>query len=788
MTAAAAVVPNRYIVELSTEPVATHVLQSSGGKGSLHTAEAQTHRERIRREQASVRDRIESVEGGMVLGSVDTLVNALFVRIPDAKAVRLANIPGVLRVHKVYRMRHLLDRAAVIHKLPQAWSQVGSDRAGLGIKIGIVDSGIDITHPGFQDPTLPMPAGFPLVNTDSDVQFTNNKVIVARAYPDLLDNPDPDTSARDHDGHGTAVAMCAAGVQTAGPLATISGFAPKAYLGSYKVEGSPGANPNPSNDATLKAFEDATNDGMDIISLSSGVPLPLAFNADPTIAAIEHAASLGVIVIVSAGNEGPDVASISSPASAPSAIAAGASHNDRTFVSQAVVNGVGSFTAYPGDKYASSPITGALADVAPLDGNGQACAALPANSLTGKIALILRGICTFEIKLNNVAAAGAVAGLIYTTPDRDLGRIGEGSATLPAQMVSNSDGLTIKNQLASQPGLTATLDFGSFPQSVDPNRISDFSSRGPNVDFAVKPDLVAVGQDVYTAAQKFDPAGNVYDPTGFALIDGTSFSSPIAAGAAAVVKSFRPGLTAAQYRSLLIDNAGPIALSDGTPARVQQAGGGRLDVSAALNANAAAVPATLSFKVGTSDVSSVQALTISNIGTAADTFQLSAVSRDGGMAPQLSTSSASLQPGASANVRVTFTGSLLQAGQYEGAIHIQSANAPNIDTHVPYWYGVQGPAAQIVDFAVADETSGRAGARVTDAFLFRVVDQSGIPILNPDVQVSVGAGDGSFVRLDHIGDIPGSIGITVRLGLTPGTNVFHVQVGDLSHDFAILGR
>ncbi|MDQ2901196.1 MAG: S8 family serine peptidase [Acidobacteriota bacterium] len=784
MAASAAVVPNRYIVELSTEPVAAHVL----GKNSLHTADAQTHRERIRVEQADVRDRIENFEGGTVLGSVDTLVNALFVRIPDAKAARLANIPGVLRVHKVYRMRHLLDRAAVIHKLPQAWFQVGIDRAGLGIKIGIIDSGIDIGHPGFQDPTLPMPAGFPLVNADSDIQFTNSKVIVARAYPDLLDNPDPDTSARDHDGHGTAVAMCAAGVQTAGPLATVSGFAPKAYLGSYKVEGSPGANANPSSDATLKAFDDATKDGMDIISLSSGVPLPLSFDADPMIAAVERAASLGVIVVVSAGNQGPGVASISSPASAPSAIAAGASHNDRTFISQAVVNGVGSFTAYPGDKYGSSPITGPLADVAALDGNGQACDPLPANSLTGRIALILRGPCTFEIKLNNVAAAGAVAGLIYTTPDRDVGRIGEGSATLPAQMVSNADGLTIKNQLAAQPSLTATLDFGSFPQSVDPNRISDFSSRGPNVDFAIKPDLVAVGQDVYTAAQKFDPAGDVYDATGFALIDGTSFSAPITAGAAAVVKSFRPGLTAAQYRSLLIDSAGPIALSDGTPARVLQSGAGRLDVSAALNANATAVPPTLSFSAGTGDVSTVQTLAISNIGTAADTFRLSAVSRDGGIAPQLSITSLPLQPGASANVSVTFSGSLLQAGQYEGAIHIQSSNAPTIDTHVPYWYGVQGPAAQIVDFAVIDQTKGRAGARVRDAFLFRVVDQIGIPILNPDVQVSVGAGDGSFVKLDRLSDIPGLLGITIQLGLTPGTNVFHVQVGDLGQDFAILGQ
>ena len=106
----------------------------------------------------------------------------------------------------------VLDHALPLHKVPDAWNMVGIDNAGAGIKIGIIDTGIDSGHPGFQDPSLPIPDGFPKVNADSDMAYTNNKVIVARSYASLFSRRDPDTSARDHVGHGTATSMAAAGV------------------------------------------------------------------------------------------------------------------------------------------------------------------------------------------------------------------------------------------------------------------------------------------------------------------------------------------------------------------------------------------------------------------------------------------------------------------------------------------------------------------------------------------------------------------------------------------------
>src|SRR5207245_9365438 len=96
--------------------------------------------------------------------------------------------------------------------------RVGVDKAGLRSKLDIIYSGIEISHPGMQDSTLSVPAGFPKMNADSDVAFTNSKVIVARSYASLFSTVEDDISARDVVGHGTATAMAAAGAKNTGPL------------------------------------------------------------------------------------------------------------------------------------------------------------------------------------------------------------------------------------------------------------------------------------------------------------------------------------------------------------------------------------------------------------------------------------------------------------------------------------------------------------------------------------------------------------------------------------------
>ena len=192
-----------------------------------------------RAEQAIAGARIQAAEG-RVLGSVETMGNLLLVEIADSKASRLSSIPGVVKVYPVRTFQLLLDHALPLHHVPQAWSQVGIANAGAGIKIALIDTGIDIGHPGFADAGFTAPPGFPIADAPADLAYTNNKVIVARSYAGMFATPDPDTSAADHIGHGTATAMVAGGVSNAGPLATISGVAPQAWLASYKVFGTPG--------------------------------------------------------------------------------------------------------------------------------------------------------------------------------------------------------------------------------------------------------------------------------------------------------------------------------------------------------------------------------------------------------------------------------------------------------------------------------------------------------------------------------------------------------------------
>src|SRR5262249_19412174 len=148
------------------------------------------------------------------------------------------SLPGVAHVVRTPRLHMELDRAINLQNVPAAWSAVGgASNAGAGIKIGIIDSGIDQNHPGFQDASLKPPAGFP----KGDANYTNSKVIVARSYVASLSSTDvrfsapDDTTPRDRVGHGTAIAMIAAGAQNTGPGGTIQGVAPKSFLGNYKI-------------------------------------------------------------------------------------------------------------------------------------------------------------------------------------------------------------------------------------------------------------------------------------------------------------------------------------------------------------------------------------------------------------------------------------------------------------------------------------------------------------------------------------------------------------------------
>src|SRR5262249_5522007 len=157
--------------------------------------------------------------------------------------------PGVLKVHEVYLLKPKLDHVVPLLKFPQAWDKIGGiDKAGAGMKIGMIDTGIDNWHLGFQDPNMTVPDGYPKVTQESYRSYTTTKIIVARTYDGF--------SPEDTVGHGTGTAMAAAGVMHLGARGNMSGTAPKAWLGSYR------ANDGQSfpSDNILRAIDDCVKD------------------------------------------------------------------------------------------------------------------------------------------------------------------------------------------------------------------------------------------------------------------------------------------------------------------------------------------------------------------------------------------------------------------------------------------------------------------------------------------------------------------------------------------------
>jgi uncharacterized protein (TIGR03437 family) len=820
---------NRYALILEDPPAAS---KATSRDQILRSSATASYRQQIQARQQDIRLQLATrkIE---VTTSTDTVLNAIFVVAPADRVSELAAIPGVRGVVPVRRYRRKLNAANQLLNAPAAWNLAGGiQNAGKGIKIAILDSGIDQTHPAFQDSSLPMPSGFPLCD-DGDCQFTNNKVIVARSYVSLLaagtdpsnpaaDSRPDDYSARDRDGHGTAVASCAAG-NTATGLVTINGVAPKAYLGNYKIYGSPEVNDSTTDDVIVKALDDAVKDGMDIVSFSSGGPAftgpldtgaacgnPAGVPCDLSASAFESAAKAGMVIVAAAGNEGedgvnyPTFNSISSPADAPSVLAAGGVTNAHIFVETVSVPGNSSLqnlTVDAGDAYVpTGAITAPLRDVVSVGNDGFACSALPAGSLTGTIALIQRGGgCAFSDKVGNAMDAGAIGVILYMADSSPLiSPGGLASDPIPVVMISNADAASLKSYIASNPGHLVTIDPAGIEQTApNPNQLVGFSSMGPSTgDSLIKPDLLAVAGNqnatgsIYMAAEDYDPNGALYSANRFGVADGTSFATPMIAGAAALVKQAHPSFTAAQVRSALVNTAAQDITTDDSNNKVdvQSTGAGKLDAGAAVTTTVTANPTAVSFGVLKSGALPVtKQVTITNGGSTAVNLTLSVTPGplSSTARPTIDKQMLALAPNASGTVSMTVSGTLPAAGEYSGMLTVQGGVAP---LRIPYEYFVgSGVAANLIPLT-GDNFDGTVGQGIPDGILsFKLVDQYGVPVSGAPVTWT--ARGGSIVASDSTTDANGIATAQPQLGSQPGSYSFTaVTSGRLRYTFSGIAR
>jgi minor extracellular serine protease Vpr len=405
-----------------------------------------------------------------------------------------------------------------------------------------------------------------------------------------------------------------------------------------------------------------------------------------------------------------------------------------------------------------------------------ACSALPNDSLAGAIALIRRGTCDFADKVNHAARAGAVAAVIYQDGDRiyPFNILGLSDTSIPTVMVGAATGAVLQEHLRAHPGAHLTIDPRAPQADAVFDEVADFSSRGPSIDAgAIKPELVAPGYDLYTATQKFDDQGDLYDPSGYTYVGGTSYAAALTAGAAALVMQQRPGFDPAKIKSAVVNTASDIRDETGRPS-VIASGAGKLNISAAVKTTVTVEPSTLSF--GILEPASLPvslALRLANSGPAPVSLRLSVLgSRDQSAEVRLSQSTVDLDTGQDATLTVQLAGERPEPGAYEGYVVIEGGEVP---LRVPYLYLVSDGAPDTYFYLFGDGYIGSPNEE-NIKLEFRVTDRYGVPAPDLEVVFRVTRGNGRISYADETTDVVGKAAAIVSLGSAAGEYEFTAEV------------
>ena len=494
--------------------------------------------------------------------------------------------------------------------LDELYKTAGVDRAkiGIGVKVGVIDSGIAVYPKGYGGG----PAGFelktnacfddkdyPKTTQLGDTRFTNNKVISARVFwypaqnritPEGIDQvPATAEAVAPHGSHVAGIIGCNANTRSyinGGSVGTISGIAPRVLLGSYNVFPGPEDVPiGPSLELISKAIDAAVADSMDIINLSLG---STANSANRILNdAVDRAFNAGVLVVVSAGNSGPDEGTIATPANSPNALTVGSVDGGRELITTLTVDGKKFRGPVGRIGIPVRPVSGLLAVAGTKESPSTACQPEDlGQEVEGKIAIVNRGDCHFYDKLVNLRKAGAVGAIIVSQPGTEpaaLSSNNEEIVNIASLMVTYTEGQALIE--AARLHKVGAFSSPTLVRDKNPGRMSIFSSSGPApITNYMKPDLVAPGSNILSAA-----TGTLSDncaSTGrcFILMSGTSMAAPYVTGVAALLKYLHPTWDAVQLRSALIHTANPTKIASIGKTSPYRSGLGLVDPMAANRA------------------------------------------------------------------------------------------------------------------------------------------------------------------------------------------------------------
>ncbi|MDT8299830.1 MAG: S8 family serine peptidase, partial [Sedimentisphaerales bacterium] len=339
----------------------------------------------------------------------------------------------------------------------------------------------------------------------------------------------------------------------------------------------------------------------------------------------------GVVVVAAAGNSGKSD-TIGAPGQIPEVITVGSvtnSHNSEfsAGMSIAMMNVYADgreilsgeeVVLGPNPDFFSRPLLGRfeLIDADNFDGrsfggdqDGLVCESLHGGSAENKWVLVQRGICTFTTKINNVQEIGGWGALIYNNgnaeegPDEPLLGPSVPGTQIPSYFLSHNTGLSVKNAIKNSS--TVEIEFyaaAPLEREQSSFQLSTFSSLGPSLGYSIKPEIVAIGEGSYAATQNDFPGEfqlslfeyTAFDVSGFSFSNGTSFSSPRVAGAAAIIKQMNPSWKPEDIKSAIVISAErPLNIASMSG---MERGGGHIDPGKAINLPVIVTPSTISWE------------------------------------------------------------------------------------------------------------------------------------------------------------------------------------------------
>jgi minor extracellular serine protease Vpr len=596
------------IVQLKGDPLSTHsaTKPAAGKKIDFKGNAVRSYRAELAAGRNEFRRWLRAnAPRARVTSEYDVSLNAVAVQLNGTPLATIASAPMVQSAEYNALYYPKLSESYKIINASDAWTAAGGRAtAGAGVKIGIIDTGIDETHPFFDPSGFSYPPGFPKCDElnsnsrrrDQDCRYVSPKVIVSKVFYNKARQQGLDAEAIQD--HGSHVAGDAAGVT--GKTAVVnsvsiddmSGIAPGAWLGNYNVF--PGEVLSARSEDILNAVDAAVEDGMDVLNLSLGGTFH--GNQDLLANGLDNAVDAGVVVAVAAGNSGPGQRTLESPGRARKVITVGGSTNQH-FVGQPFTYPAGGGTTIGAAVGEFPPLPEASFDLFDTHSNG--CTSVDPGA-SGKLAIIDRGVCTFSTKVRNAIAVGAIGVLVINNVAGDptaMAKDGLGDDDLPAVQIGKNEGADLRASGATTASAEAT-----FAEFITPNRDIMYgnSSQGPTlVDFAVKPDIASVAVNVLSSITCVGkPAGCPDNGSGWAFFTGTSMATPHIAGSAAVLLDLNPSWSPAQIKSALVNRADLVvtdAVTGTHDVGPTAQGGGRENLSAAADATTWMNPVSASF-------------------------------------------------------------------------------------------------------------------------------------------------------------------------------------------------